>query len=316
MLEGLSAIASISLAQGLAYSLVALGVYLSFRVLNFPDLTVEGTFVVGASIAATWIARGGDPVVGTILAIVGGMAGGAITGFLHTKLGLNDLLASIIVAVALYSVNLRIMNRANTPLLNLTTIYTQVEAAIPGINNIQFASTIAVLIIVVPVAAVALHLFLKTQIGLALRATGANEQMIRSLGVNTNSMVFLGLIIANGCTALGGALISQDQGFADVNMGVGVLVAGLAAVILGETLFGKPTVGRALISVALGSLVYRLIIALALRAGLSPNDLKMITSVLVVVTLLLPQFRSRIGLTGGRGAYRAEPEKTVLSKDN
>lgn len=286
-----------SLEGGLVWACVGLGVYLTLRVLAFPDLTVEGSFPTGAAIAAALIFRGGDPFLATGLAIAGGMLAGWLTGMLHTRRGINDILSGILVATALYSVTLVIMDRPNTPLLGTATVYEKLYDFLgvrPGIwPRIGLLAGLCLAV------ALLLNWFLHTDLGLALRATGNNPAMARSLGIHTDRLKVLGLTLANGLVALSGALVAQLQGFADVGMGVGTLVAGLAAIIIAEAVFGVHRMLWNLLAVVLGSFTYRYLVALALLAGLPATLLKLITATLVVATLglSLPGLRTRLAST-------------------
>jgi len=291
-----------ALAQGLVFGLLALGVYLTFRVLDFPDLTVDGSFPLGAAVSAVLIMKGVNPFMTLPVALAAGMAAGFVTAFLATKLNILNLLASILTMIALYSINIRIMGKPNIALINKTTIFDSFDGmtaffkahGVPAsvVNPILFL----VMIILVKIL---LDLFLHTELGLALRATGDNENMIRAQGVNTHSTIMLGVALSNGLVALCGALMAQYQGSADVNMGVGMIVAGLAAVIVGEAVIGEMTVFRATLGVIIGSVIYRFAIAfaLSLRIGklqITPSDLKLITAVLVVIALTLPAVRDKV----------------------
>ena len=285
-MEILSGIFQISLEQGFAYALVALGIVISFRVLAFPDLTVDGSFVLGGAVVARMIALDYSPLIGIFLAILIGFAAGCATGFLNTRLKINSLLAGILIMTILYSVNLRVMGRSNTPLLNFITVFTPFEQTeMRGLFIILFFS------LVVFASKFLIDLFLHTQIGLAMRATGDNEQMIRTLGVNTNDMTLLGLGISNAFVALSGALVAQHQGFADIGMGIGMIVTGLAAIIIGETLLRAKSVGRMTFAAILGSFIYRLIITIGLWLGLAPTDLKMATGAMVILALGFPALK-------------------------
>ena len=285
-----------TVAQGLLWSLLSLGVYLTFRVLDIADLSVEGTFPLGAAVSASCIAGGLSLPVGFALAI----AAGALAGFLTTKLRIPALLAGILTMIGLYSVNLRVMGRANVSLLGLDTVYSWGDAL--GLAEAQ--TTLAVGVIAVLAVALIIYWFFGTEIGLALRATGFNPQMSRAQGVNTDTMVVLGLMISNALVGLSGALVAQSNGFADAGMGVGTIVIGLASVIIGEVLFGTRSFKNCLISVILGSIVYRLVIAIVLEMGMPPNDLKLFTAILVAIALSLPLIRSWVkGATrNARGA--------------
>lgn len=277
----------IALEQGLSYALVALGIALTFRVLAFPDLTVDGSFPLGAAVASRLIVAGVDPILAALAAPVAGFAAGCVTGLLNTRLKINSLLAGILVMTILYSVNLRIMGRANIQLLNEPTLFVPMEAL--AVN--RYVPVIAFFLVVAVVAKVALDLFLHTEYGLALRATGDNEQMIRSLGADTDAATVFGLGLSNALVALSGALVAQDQGFGDVGMGIGMIVAGLASIIIGEALLKPRTVFRLTLAAVLGSVVYRLIIAVGLRLGLAPTDLKMATGIMVILALGIPSLR-------------------------
>lgn len=278
--------------QGLLFAIMALGVYLTFRILNFPDLTVDGSFALGGAIGAKLIIDGYNPLTATIIAMIAGAAAGAITGILTTKGKINGLLAGILTMIALYSINLRIMDRANLPLLREDTLYTYAQNLdIPNltIGGVTILSGVAMIFLVfVAIVKGLIDWFMHTQIGLGLRATGDNPAMIRSFGINTDSTTIIGLALSNALVAMSGALVAQYQGFADVGMGIGMIVIGLASVIVGEVIFGHQSLFRATMAVMLGSVVYRLVIALALRAGLSPSDMKLITAVLVIFALTLP----------------------------
>jgi putative ABC transport system permease protein len=283
-----------SLEQGLAFALMVLGVYLTFRVLDFPDLTVDGSLPLGAAVTSALIVKGVHPLTSLSLAMAAGVVAGCVTGILATKLRIMSLLASIITMTALYSINIRIMGRPNVALLNQPTLFDLFNSlAIP-----RFLLTPLLFLVIVLVCKLALDAFLHTQLGMALRATGDNPQMIRSQGINTDAMIILGVGLSNGLVALCGGLVAQSQGFADVGMGIGTIVAGLASVILGESLVGRQTVARQTLSAICGSLVYRITIALALSMNLgpvrlSPSDLNLITAVLVVLCLTLPVLRKR-----------------------
>ncbi|MBJ6360701.1 ABC transporter permease [Paenibacillus sp. GCM10012307] len=269
-----------SVELGLLFALMALGVYITFRILDFPDLTVDGSFTTGGAIAAVMIAGGYSPWLATICAFLGGLVAGVCTGLLHTKGKINGLLSGILMMIALYSINLRIMGKKpNIAILNMDTIFTG-------------ANLLVVMIVVVVVVKLLLDLFLRTNLGLALRATGDNERMIRSFGANTGTTKIIGLSLSNGLVALSGAFIVQQSGFGDVTMGVGMIVVGLASVIIGEAIFGAKTVFRATLAVILGSVVYRIVIALALRVEwLDASDVKLITALIVIIALVVPAAR-------------------------
>ena len=277
----------ISLEQGLAYGLVALGIVITFRILSFPDLTVDGSFPLGAAVLARLITEGVPPVYSIIAAVICGFIAGCCTGLLNTKLKINSLLAGILMMTILYSVNLRIMGRSNIQLLTVNTLLTPLE----NLDINRFIPIIAFFFLVALCIKFLTDMFLHTQLGFAMRATGDNEQMIRTLGVNTDNMTVMGLGISNGFVALSGALVAQDQGFSDVGMGIGMIVAGLASIIIGEALFGKRTVQRMTLAAIVGSIIYKFIISLGLRLGLAPTDLKMATGVMVILALGIPALK-------------------------
>ena len=287
-----------SLEQGLAYGLMALGVYLTFRVLDFPDLTVDGSFPLGAAITARLIIGGMNPVVATGISIFLGACAGLITGILNTKFKITGLLAGILTMTALYSINLRVMGRPNLALLREPTILRMVtDIGIPR----QY-TTILVFGIIVLAIKLLVDYFLHTEIGMAVRATGDNPKMISSLGVNTDLMVILGLALANGLTALSGAMVAQYQGFADAGMGIGMIIIGLASVIIGESIIRTRKIILTTIGVIFGSIVYRFAVSLALRIGFTPTDLKLITAILVIIALSAPEFgiAKKIKKTAGK----------------
>ncbi|MCJ8010920.1 ABC transporter permease [Paenibacillus sp. KQZ6P-2] len=262
---------------GMLYALMALGVYITFRILDFPDLTVDGSFTTGGGIAAVMISHGYNPWLASVVALAGGLTAGACTGLLHTKGKINGLLSGILMMIALYSINMRIMlGKPNIALIGVDTVFTSVNPWI----------LIPVIVIIVLLL---MNWFLHTDLGLALRATGDNDRMIRSFGSNTDTTKIIGVSLSNGLVALAGALIAQISGFGDLNMGIGMIVIGLASVIIGEAIFGARNVIHATIAVVLGSIVYRIVIALALRVGwLEASDLKIITAVIVIVALVFP----------------------------
>jgi putative ABC transport system permease protein len=286
----MSNLAVSTVAQGLLWAVMALGVYVTFRVLDLADLTCEGSFPLGAATAATLMATGHSVSTAILAAAVAGMLAGAVTGFLTTKMKIPALLAGILTMIALYSVNLRIMGKANLSLLGVDTVFTFTQKAM-GLNNAQ--TTFAVGLTATLVIGVGMYWFFGTEIGAAIRATGFNQQMIRAQGVNTDMTIILGLIISNALIAISGALVGQNNGFADVGMGVGTIVIGLASVIIGEVLFGTRSFKNCMISVVLGSVVYRIVIAVVLQMGMPPNDLKLFTSVLVAVALSMPLIKAK-----------------------
>lgn len=300
---------------GLIYAIMALGVYLTFRVLEFADLTVDGSFTTGAALAAVGIMAGVNPIVATAAAFIAGAAAGLITGLLHTKGNVDGLLAGILTQIGLYSINLRIMGTSNLGLLRETTIFTKLR------ENGVLGTWLGPLILV-PLSVVVLLLiiwFLHTNLGLAMRATGDNPEMIRSFGVSTDFQKMLGLALSNGLVAISGALVAQYQGFADVGMGIGMIVAGLASVIIGQAVFGRTTIWRAATAVVIGAVLYRVVIQLALMVGFNPNDMKLISAVLVILALIVPQWRGFSRLRRSIGLTWKSPEektKARLAREN
>jgi len=283
---------SFSLYEGLVFGFVAVGVYLTFRVLAFPDLTVDGSFVLGAAVAAVLIINGVNPFLATLAALGAGLCAGLATSLLNTKLKIPALLASILMMVALYSINLRIMGRPSLPLLREVTIFS-LASQLPGLET-RLVYQLVVGLVLAAIVFFVLNWFLRTEIGLALRATGDNEQMVRGAGVDTDKTTILGVSIANGLVAFSGGVVAQGQRFVDVNMGVGMIIIGLASVIIGEALFRPKGVARLLLATLGGTFVYRLVLSVALRAGMAPGDLKLITAVIVIIALAIPYLQKRI----------------------
>lgn len=282
-----------TISQGLLWAIMALGVFLTFRVLDIADLSVEGTFPLGAAVAATMIDSGSNVWFAMLMATIAGCLGGTATALLTTKLKIPALLSGILTMIGLYSVNLMIMGKANIPLLRADTIFTITESAL-GISSTM--ATLLVGFVATLLVVVVMYWFFGTVLGTAIRATGCNPQMARAQGVNTNIMVILGLLISNGLVGLSGALVAQSNGFADVGMGTGTIVIGLASVIIGEVLFGTRSFKNWLISIVLGSIVYRAVIAIVLEMGMPPNDLKLFTAVLVAIALSLPLVKSKFAI--------------------
>lgn len=282
-----------TVSQGLLWAIMALGVFLTFRVLDIADLSVEGTFPLGAAVASTLIDAGHSVWFAMLIALIAGCIGGTVTALLTTKLKIPALLSGILTMIGLYSVNLMIMGKANVPLLRAETVFTLTENLF-GVSSVV-ATLIVGLVATVIVGAI-MYWFFGTVLGTAIRATGCNPQMARAQGINTNVMVILGLLISNGLVALSGALVAQSNGFADVGMGTGTIVIGLASVIIGEVLFGTRSFKNWLISVVLGSVVYRAVIAIVLELGMPPNDLKLFTAVLVAIALSLPLIKNKFAI--------------------
>ena len=291
-----------ALTIGLVLSLLAMGVLVSFRIFSMPDITTDGSITFGASIAAILLVKGFHPVLATAAGALGGGLAGAVTGIIHTKFKINSLLAGILVMTALYSVNLHVMGRSNVPLMQARTLTSIGE----GFGETLFrtktlnifgwpvgSADAAVLLLALLFAAAAgfvMFAFFRTNIGTAMRATGDNPQMIRALGANVEGYIILGLALSNGLVALSGALLAQYQGFADAQMGIGMVVWGLASVIIGEALTGTRSLGLTIVGAIMGSVLFRLLVAIALRWGLNPNDLKLITALFVFAALVLPPF--------------------------
>jgi putative tryptophan/tyrosine transport system permease protein len=291
---------------GLILSLLALGVFISFRVFRFPDITADGSTTLGAAIAAVLLVHGTNPWLASLASFVGGCMAGATTGILHTKFRINGLLAGILVMTALYSVNLHVMGKSNVPLLSATTLMSHAEhvgarwIGPAGVKvfgrgvGVTDASVLVFVLVAIAAAGAVLYAFFRTDLGTAMRATGDNDQMIRALGVDVGGMIVLGLALSNGLIALAGALLAQYQGFADVQMGIGMVVWGLASVIIGEALVGTNSIGLVIVGAVMGSVLFRLLVAIALRAGLPPNDLKLITAAFVFAALVLPDWMGRM----------------------
>ena len=286
-----------SLSMGLILSLLALGVLISFRILAFRDLTVDGSITLGGAVAATLLIAGWNPWLATFAAFVAGGLAGTATGVLATRFQINGLLAGILVMTALYSVNLRVMGKSNLPLMKEQTLVTLAQSGVAAdarwsvgqweipVQNVCVAGMVGLVIVLV---AGAMYAFFCTNLGLAMRATGDNEQMIRALGVEVGWMTTFGLALSNALIALAGALLVQYQGYADVQMGIGMVVWGLASVIIGEARVGSRQIGMLLVGAVMGSVQFRLLVAIALRWGLNPNDLKLVTAAFVFAALVLP----------------------------
>lgn len=295
-----------ALTIGLILSLLALGVFISFRVFSFPDITAEGSFTLGAAVVAVLLVAQVHPVVATGLAFLAGAAAGTVTGVIHTRFGINRLLSGILVMTALFSINLHVMGKSNVPLMAERTLTSIAEtwglAALgrPALDVMGWEvatgdlSVLGLALMVAIGTAALLYLFFRTQVGTAMQAAGDNDQMIRALGVNVNAMIVLGLALSNGLVATAGALLTQYQGFADVQMGIGMVVWGLASIIIGEALVGVRQLGYVISGAILGSVLFRLLVAIALRGGLDPNDLKLITAAFVFAALVLPGVARRL----------------------
>ena len=311
-----------SFTIGLILSLLAMGVFISFRVFHVADITAEGSITLGAAVAATALVAGINPLLATAFGFLGGMVAGATTGILHTKFKIHSLLSGILVMTALYSINLHVMGKSNVPLVSQTTLSSYAEALGQSLGrgavsfnvfgwdvSLHDASILIFMLLVSVFIGLALYLFFRTNLGTAMRATGDNDQMIRAMGVNVSNMIILGLAISNGMIALSGALLAQYQGFADVQMGIGMVVWGLASVIIGNSLVGTESLGLAVAGTVMGSVLFRLLVAIALRWGLNPNDLKLITAIFVLLSLVLPGFLERMKKTTGVVNPLAKPQE-------
>lgn len=296
-----------ALTLGLILALLALGVYVSFRIFNMPDMTAEGSVTLGASVSAALLASGHNAVLATLCGAAAGVVAGAITGLLATKCKINALLSGILVMTGLYSVNLHVMGKSNIPLLEMTTLATFAERlgarVFGGTADLNVAgwavsvrdmSMLLCALLFIALVCVLLYVFFRTNLGTAMRATGDNPQMIRALGVSVDAATIFGLAMSNGLIALSGALIAQYQGFADVQMGIGMVVLGIASVIIGEALVGSRAIGLLIVGTVMGSVLFRLLVAVALRWGLNPNDLKLITAVFVFAALVMPGLARRL----------------------
>ena len=295
-----------ALTIGLILSLLAFGVFVSFRIFEFADITADGSITLGGAVAAVLIVAHVNPLLATAAAFAAGALAGTTTAVLHTRFKINRLLSGILVMTALYSVNLHVMGKSNLPLMSERTLSSMAESVAMraiGTEAVHLwgwevgTRDVAALVLSLAIAVVvglALYLFFRTNLGTAMQAAGDNAQMIRALGVNVDTMMVLGLALSNGLIAVAGALLTQYQGFADVQMGIGMVVWGLASIIIGEALVGVRALGFVIVGAVMGSVLFRLIVALALRGGLDPNDLKLVTAVFVFVALVLPSFVQRM----------------------
>ena len=281
----------VTLATSLLYAFIALAILLPFRLLNFPDLTAEGAFPLGGAVGAAFIVAGANPFLATALAAAAGAVAGATTAFIHLRFRINTLLAGILVMTALYSVNLRILGRANVTLFDQPSVFSLIN---PAILTSDIAKTVVFGVLVLIVVAW-LWWFLQTEMGARLRAVGANAALAPALGISVAAWTVCGLAIANALAALSGALLVQQQGFADIGMGFGVLISGLAAVVIGETILGRSSIARILAGPIVGAIVYYQVVSLGLALGLHPSDLKLATAVFVLLALAVPALRGTAG---------------------
>lgn len=285
-----------ALIQGLLFGLMVLGVFLTFRILDYADLTVDGSLTLGAAVAASLIIAGVNPAIATLAAPLAGALAGYVTGILHTKFNITPLLSGILTMIGLYSINLRIMGRPNIPLLRQPVIYDSLTRWGISLSASEFIFSICFAVLFMLI----LYLFLHTELGQALRGTGDNEILMRSLGVNTDRMKILGLSLSNALVALSGSLVAQYQKFADISMGIGMIVVGLASVIVGEVFLGVRSISGRLMAVVIGSIIYRLVIALILRLKfIEYTDLRLFTALLVTAALIAPQVKRKIKTNSG-----------------
>lgn len=284
-------------SQGLIWGIMVLGLYITFRILDFADLTVDGSLALGGCVSAILISKGFNPFLSLIVATLAGILAGTITGFLHVKFKIPGILSGILTMTALYSINIKIMGKANTPLLDKSTVFTTINNQISNLSlnsrtwtTILFGTVICIAIILT------LYWFFGTELGYVVRATGCNKSMICALGINVGIAQIMALALSNGLISLSGAVIAQSQGYADINMGTGALVCGLASIIIGETSIKKDLnfMGK-LTFVVIGSILYRAVIMLALQFGMNPSDLKLFTAIIVAVALTIPKFISKKG---------------------
>lgn len=301
-----------AVAQGLIWSLLALGLYISFRILNIADMSTEGTFTLGGAVGVQCITLGMNPFLAVIVALFAGAIAGGVTGFLITKLNIPSLLAGILTMTGLYSINLRVMGKANLNLLGSDTIYSLLQK----MDLPRNMDTIIIGSLFVGVIIFLYSIFFKTEFGQALIATGDNEAMARSLGISTNTMKTIGLMVANGIIALSGAVIAQNNGYADIQMGIGAIVIGLASIIIGEFLFSNLSFAWRLLFIAAGSILYRLIMVLVLEAKLNPNDFKLISAFLLAFFLALPKLKEKYYIRQYRNKLMKKEKNPIKKKVN
>lgn len=304
-------------AEGIMWGILAIAVFITYRVLDFADLTVEGSIALGGSVTASLIFNGFDPLLATLIATCSGLLAGLITGLLHTKLKIPPILSGILTMLMLYSINLRIMGKANIGLGQQSTVITVITELFNITGRANAWSSLIVGIVTVVLVIVGLYWFFGTEIGSAIRSTGDNKQMSKAQGINTDFTVILGLTISNGLVALAGAIIAQSQGYADVSMGVGAIVIGLAAVIIGEIIFGKKPLNFAvkLLAVVIGSIVYRMIIVIALLLGMPSNDMKLATAIIVVIALTIPNLTDKLSLIKNKQKNKKKLDEKNLNTD-
>lgn len=294
-----------ALSQGLVWAILAMGVFITFKLLNFADMSCEGSFALGGSISALLVVKAGlNPFITILIALLAGMMAGLMTGFLHTKLKIPAILSGILTMISLYSINLRIMGQANTSLVGQKTIISILKSILPKTLEANLSSSLIQTFVTIGVGLVyslivvgVLYWFFGTEIGSAIRATGNNENMVRAQGISTDLMKILGLMLSNGLIAVSGALVTQSQGYADVGMGIGAIVYALAPIVIGEVIFFKVRnfAGR-LFGIIIGSIIYRIIIALVLQIGFNTNDLKLLSAIIVALALSIPVIRQNVVL--------------------
>nr|MCI1923960.1 ABC transporter permease [Ligilactobacillus acidipiscis] len=283
-----------SIGQGLLWAILGVALFLTFRILDFPDMTVEGTFPLGAAVTVTAITQGASPLLATLYGFLAGAAGGLITGLLYTKGKIPILLAGILVMTACLSVNLRVMGGSNVSLIGKKTFFsTAFFQTLPKYFDSVIIGGLTIIVITALVV-----VFLETELGQAFIVTGDNPVMARSQGINTDNMTILGLTLSNGLVGLCGALISQSNGYSDVNMGIGIIVVALASIIIGEVVFGELTLNQRLVAVTLGSIIYRFVLLLVLQLGFSTNDLNLISAIILALCMMLPNLRNSLNLNG------------------
>ena len=291
---------------GLIWGIMVLGVYITYRVLDFADMTVDGSFTLGGAISAVYIAKGVQPILAILIATVGGLIAGLVTGVLHTKFKIPGLLAGILCQFGLYSINLRIMGKANFGTLDAETIYSQVKTL--GVPNKWTGMVVGLVFVVILI--ILIYCFFGTEIGCALRATGNNPDMVKAMGTNTNTMMILGLVIGNGLVSMSGALVAQYNGYADINMGVGTIVIGLAACIIGEAIFGKifKNFGLSLVAVAFGAVIYFIVLQVVIWLGVDTDLLKLFQALVVALFLAFPYWKKKY-FTKPKSVYAAKEVK-------
>ncbi|MCF1685935.1 ABC transporter permease [Tetragenococcus halophilus] len=291
-----------SIGQGLLWSVLGLGIFMTYRILNFPDMTTEGSFPLGGAVCVTAIINGFSPIVATLLGVLAGMCAGLVTGFLYTKGKIPVILAGILVMSALNSVMLFVMQSPNLSLLNQSNVlnfFTDMNLP-PNFDTVFLGLSVVIVIIAI------LFFFFSTEFGQSYIATGDNENMAKSLGIKTDRMKITGLVLSNGVIALSGALIAQNDGYADVNKGIGVIVIGLSSIIIGEVLYGELTFFERLLAIVIGSIIYQLLILLIIRLGFDTTYLKLFSSIVLAICLLIPQFKEKLRLKTG---FESEGEK-------